>query len=304
MVAIVPTLKERRRDRGHEEPLERVQHPHAHGGKRHERQEREHDSRQRHDQLQLAGYRGVLLGGERRDRPGKRDPQDPEDDGDRDQRVDDQVSEPPRGRPAVGLDDACKRRHEGRAHRSFGEEIAKQVGNSEGDEIRIEVVAGAEHVCQHLVANQSQHPARHGGRADDAGRTREFPGSMLTAHPRRLRRSVGATGGLCRGGRHGRFSVAQRRRNPSARQADGPYKGRAPFGSERGPLRRMEERLSTLVIQLDVAIEKKFGPSVQLANFFRTISFTIFPSIVAPASLAITAFMTFPMSLGEVAPVS
>ena len=73
-----------------------------------------------------------------------------------------------RGLPSVG-ELAREGRNEGGAHRPFGEEVADEVGDAKRDAKGVHRVAGAEVEREHLVANQPEHAAGHGGQAKQSG---------------------------------------------------------------------------------------------------------------------------------------
>ena len=58
---------------------------------------------------------------------------------------------------------------ERRAHGAFGEQIAHQVGDAEGDAKRVVGVAGAEVIGEDRVADQAEDAAGHRRQAEEAG---------------------------------------------------------------------------------------------------------------------------------------
>ena len=156
--------------------MQRVEHPHARGGHRHEREKRQHDSRQEHRQLELAGDAAVRAGEQLHERLREHDSEDDEEAGDDDQAVDDVVGEAPRGLLARGREMPRERRHEGAAHGALGKQVAHEVGNAIGDVVRVHRVAGAEERRQHLFADDAEDAARHRRSAGRRGGTREGRG--------------------------------------------------------------------------------------------------------------------------------
>jgi hypothetical protein len=149
--------------------VQRIQHAHRGSGDGDRYQKRNHDPRQLHRELELAGHRGEVVRVQiderpRREHAGKRDRA-----GDDQQRVEHVVAEPPRGLLALQRQHARERRHEGGAHRAFGEQIAHQIGKAEGDDERVHVVAGAEGRGEHLIASQPEQTA---GERRQAGESR------------------------------------------------------------------------------------------------------------------------------------
>ena len=65
--------------------------------------------------------------------PAKHDAEDDQDAGDDEQRVDDQVAEPPGALAAPRGQRRRERRDERGRHRAFGEQVAQQVGHAERD---------------------------------------------------------------------------------------------------------------------------------------------------------------------------
>ena len=169
-------VEHRGRQRRDEEPMKRVEHSHERGGKRHEREEREHEARQGHRELELAGDAAVRRGEEIDQRVREHDPKDHEAGRDDNQSVDDVVSEPPRGLSAVGRQTARERWHERAAHRALGKQVAHEVGNAEGDVVRVHRIACAEERGQHLFADHAQNAACHRCRASRRSRARERGG--------------------------------------------------------------------------------------------------------------------------------
>ena len=96
-------------------------------------------------------------------------PSDDEHAGDEQQRVDHRVGEVPRAVAAVQGELPREGRDERRAHGAFGEQVADEVGDAEGDAKRVRGVAGAEVVGEHLIPHQPENAAGHRGQPEDPG---------------------------------------------------------------------------------------------------------------------------------------
>ena len=185
--------------------MERVQHPHQRRRQRDERQRRQHDARELHGERELARRSRVNLSSanSRDERLGEDDAENHERAGDDDERVDDVVAQPPRRRP-------CRRRV--RCRVNVGTKAAliapsanrsrSRLGNAEGDVVGVHRGAVApKYAREHLLADQAEHAARHGGGAGRRGRAREpsktSPGSgaKLAADGLVDRLSVGVLAG-------------------------------------------------------------------------------------------------------------
>ncbi len=90
--------------------------------------------------------------------------------GDQDQGGEDGTGQHPGARLAAGRQLMCEGGHERRAHRTFGEQVADEVGDAEGHAERVHRVAGAEVERQHLIADQAQDAAGHGRQTEQSGR--------------------------------------------------------------------------------------------------------------------------------------
>ena len=188
----------RRREGRHEEAVQGVQHPHHRGGDRNEGQDREQDARELHGQFELAGHVRVVAGERAHQRLREEDAGDHDGAGRRDQRVDRLVAEQEGRTPAVLRQAPHERRHERRAHRAFGEQVAHQVRDAGRHVEGVHRVPGAEAVGEDLVADQAEKAAGERRRADDARGSREPGPARRAIGVGRLRRR---RGGL-RMGRH------------------------------------------------------------------------------------------------------
>ena len=74
---------------------------------------------------------------------------------------------------------ARERRHERGAHRAFGEEVAHQVGNAEGDEVGVHLVARAEQRGEHLLAHEAEEAAGERGGAGETCGVRDAVGRLI-----------------------------------------------------------------------------------------------------------------------------
>ena len=166
-------VEHRGRQRGHEEPVQRVQHPHERGGYRHERQERQHDPGEEDSQLQLAWYLAVIVREHGHERLCEQQACAHHERRHDEERVDDVVAQAPRGGAPFASEIPRERRDERRAHRAFREEVSHQVRNPERDVVGVDRVAGAEQVRHDLIAHEAEHAARHRGDANNARRSGE-----------------------------------------------------------------------------------------------------------------------------------
>ena len=94
-----------------------------------------------------------------------------------------QIAEGPRLRAPAVHQPARERRHEGSGHRPFGEQVAHEIGDPERhvEGVHGRCFGGAEEPREHHLADDAQHPARHGGDADGARRARQTRAHVFSA---------------------------------------------------------------------------------------------------------------------------
>ena len=94
------------------------------------------------------------------------------------------MPKPPRFALSMQRELTCERRDERRAHRALSKEISDQIGNSERDDERVHVVAGAEQRGEDLIAHEAEDATRKRGHSSQAGGSgeRDFCDGLIAEH--------------------------------------------------------------------------------------------------------------------------
>ena len=155
--------------------VQRVEHAHGRCRDGNHGKKWQDDARELNCQFELAGHLFEIARIRADERRGEHDSGNDQRAGDDQQRVQHVVPEAPRIVLSAQREMPGEGGHEGRAHRSLGEEIADQIRNAERHDEGVHLVASAEQRRQHLIASQTEEPTGERGGAGDAGRARQPP---------------------------------------------------------------------------------------------------------------------------------